>query len=55
MSGALAQTWIDTWDESTADLTDFRAADDFWELGFRYAVEEHRRGYRPPGVRSLAG
>jgi len=48
MPRSIAQGWIDAWDVSTAELADFREATDFWTLGFRYAVEEHRRGYRPP-------
>jgi hypothetical protein len=44
----LAEGWIAAWDVSTAGLIDFRAAADFWELGYRYAVEEYRRGHRPP-------
>ena len=45
-----AEAWIAAWDESTAGLIDFRAAGDYWELGFQYAIEERRRGYRPPGL-----
>jgi hypothetical protein len=43
-----AEAWITAWVESTAGLTDFRAAADYWELGFEYAIEERRRGYHPP-------
>jgi hypothetical protein len=45
-----AQVWIAIWDESTAGLGDFRAASDYWELAFQYALEERRRGYVPPGL-----
>jgi hypothetical protein len=45
-----AEAWIAAWDESTAGLIDFRAANDYWELGFQYAIEERRRGYHPPGL-----
>ena len=44
-----AQAWMAIWDESTAGLRDFRAASDYWELAFQYALEERRRGYVPPG------
>src|SRR3954468_25003349 len=37
----LASAWSDAWDRSTADLPDFRKADDFWKLGVRYAIEEY--------------
>jgi len=47
ISTELATAWIDAWDRSTADLPDFRNASDFWHQGFRYALEEYRRGYRP--------
>ena len=47
ISFELASAWIDSWDRSTADLPDFRNAQDFWKLGVRYALEEYRRGYRP--------
>lgn len=43
----LAVAWVQIWDRSTAVLPDFRAAPDFWSQGFRYALEEYRRGYRP--------
>ncbi len=43
-----ASAWIDAWDVSTCDLIDFRRAPDFWQLGYRYAREEHNRGYEPP-------
>ena len=55
MPRTIAQGWIAAWDDSTSELTDFRAAEDFWDLGYRYAVEEHRRGYRPRTRTSLAG
>jgi phosphohistidine phosphatase SixA len=45
---AMAEAWIEAWDESTAELHDFRDAPDFWTQGFRYALEEYQRGYRPP-------
>ena len=45
--GAMAEAWIEAWDESTADLHDFRDAPDFWTQGYRYALEEYQRGYRP--------
>ena len=38
------------WEGSTWGLLDFRAAADYWELGFQYAIEERRRGYQPPGL-----
>jgi hypothetical protein len=47
LPSALAEGWMDAWDESTADLLDFRSASDFWEIGFQFALEEYRRGYRP--------
>ena len=43
----LAGAWIDAWDRSTINLAAFRSADDFWDVGFRFAIEEYRRGYRP--------
>ncbi len=43
-----ASAWIDAWDVSTRELVDFRRAPDFWQLGYRYAHEEHNRGYEPP-------
>ena len=43
----MADAWIDAWIESTEGLRDFREAADFWTLGYRFAVEEYRRGYRP--------
>lgn len=43
-----AIAWVSAWDESARGLLDFRRAPDFWELGYRYAVEERRRGYEPP-------
>ncbi len=55
MPRSIAGGWIDAWDTSTAELADFREATDFWTLGFRYAVEEHRRGYLPPGHERLIG
>jgi hypothetical protein len=45
-----ADAWIAAWLESTAGLKDFRAADDYWDMGFHYAIEERRRGYTPPGL-----
>jgi hypothetical protein len=47
MPRAMAEAWIDAWDESTAELHDFRDAPDFWTQGFRFALEEYQRGYRP--------
>jgi hypothetical protein len=47
MPRAMAEAWIDAWDESTLELYDFRCAPDFWTQGFRYALEEYQRGYRP--------
>ncbi len=44
----MAEAWIDTWDASTAELHDFRSASDFWAVGYRFAVEEYKRGYKPP-------
>ena len=55
MPRPLAEGWIAAWEESTAWLTDFRAAGDYWELGFQYALEERRRGYRPPEFERLVG
>jgi hypothetical protein len=43
-----AEAWIAAWVNSTAGLNDFRAAADYWDLGFQYALEERRRGYHPP-------
>lgn len=43
-----AEAWIHAWDETTADLVDFRRAPDFWQLGFEYALEEYRLGFDPP-------
>jgi hypothetical protein len=45
----MAEAWIATWDESTAPLYDFRRAPDYWKLGYRFAQEEYRRGYKPRG------
>jgi hypothetical protein len=50
ISRELAETWVHNWDVTTRGLVDFRGADDFWDLGFQYAVEEYRRGYRPSPV-----
>jgi hypothetical protein len=47
MPRALAEAWIAAWDLSTAELADFRLAPDFWTQGYRFALEEYRRGYRP--------
>ena len=55
MPRPLAEGWIAAWEDSTAWLTDFRAAGDYWELGFQYALEERRRGYRPPEFERLVG
>ena len=44
---AMAEAWIEMWDESTVGLHDFRSAPDFWIQGYRYAQEEYERGYRP--------
>lgn len=55
MARMLAEGWIAAWDQSTAGLVDFRATPEFWELGYRYALEEHRRGYRPPESLRLIG
>ena len=43
----MAEAWIEAWDESTAELHDFREAPDFWIQGYRFAREEYERGYRP--------
>jgi hypothetical protein len=48
VSGESARAWIAAWDRSTIDLVDFRAAGDFWDLGFQYAREEIRAGFDPP-------
>ena len=45
-----AEAWIAAWVMSTAGLNDFRAAADYWDLGFQYAIEERRRGYQPPNT-----
>jgi hypothetical protein len=45
-----AEAWIAAWVQSTAGLNDFRAAADYWDLGFQYALEERRRGYHPPNT-----
>jgi hypothetical protein len=42
-----ADAWISAWDESTAPLRDFRRAADFWDQGYLFALEEHRRGNDP--------
>ena len=55
MARTLAEWWISAWDQSTTGLTDFRATPEFWHLGYRYALEEHRRGYRPPESFRLIG
>ena len=39
----LAQGWIQAWDESTAELSDFRNAPDFWAVGYKFAQEEYER------------
>jgi hypothetical protein len=54
MPRTFAEAWIEAWDASTAALVDFRAAADFWDLGYRYAMEEYRRGHRAPGARNSA-
>ena len=41
---------VAAWVMSTAGLNDFRAAADYWDLGFQYAIEERRRGYQPPNT-----
>ena len=43
----MAEAWIAAWDLSTADLADFRSAPDYWQQGYRFALEEYRRGYLP--------
>lgn len=55
MARVLADGWIAAWDVSTAGLVDFRAMPEFWDLGYRYALEEHRRGYLPPESLRLIG
>jgi len=55
MPRQLAERWIAAWEESTVWLTEFRAATDYWELGFQYAVEERRRGYHPPKFEPRVG
>ncbi len=47
MPRAMAEAWIAAWDLSTAELADFRVAPDYWKQGYRFALEEYRRGYRP--------
>jgi hypothetical protein len=42
-----AEAWISAWDESTSPLRDFRQASDFWDQGFLFALEEHRRENDP--------
>jgi hypothetical protein len=39
----MAEGWIDAWDESTIDLSDFRNAPDFWAVGYRFAEAEYER------------
>jgi hypothetical protein len=49
-----AYAWLTAWELSTAGLDDFRRSSDFWELGFQFAREEHRRGHPTPNItRSL--
>ena len=43
MPKAMADSWIDAWDVSTADLPDFRKAPDYWAVGYRFAQEEWKR------------
>jgi hypothetical protein len=50
MPRALAEAWIAAWDLSTAELPDFRLAPDFWTQGYRFALEEYRRGYLPTSI-----
>jgi hypothetical protein len=50
----MAEAWIEMWDVSTAELYDFRSAPDFWAVGYRYAVEEYKRGYKPRWWRDTA-
>jgi hypothetical protein len=51
---AMAEAWIEIWDQSTIGLPDFRSAPDFWTLGYRYAQEEYERGYRPIWRRDIS-
>ena len=44
---AMAEAWIAAWDLSTVGLADFRSAPDYWQQGYRFALEEYRRGYLP--------
>ena len=39
----MAEGWIEAWDESTAELSDFREAPDFWAVGYKFAQEEYKR------------
>jgi hypothetical protein len=52
MREELAEAWIETWDEMTDQLPDFRAASDYWDVAYQYAVEEHLRGFRPRAPRA---
>jgi hypothetical protein len=54
LRAADAEAWVEAWAVTTEGLDDFRASSEFWQLGFDYAIEEHRRGHQPPrlpGVR----
>jgi hypothetical protein len=43
----MTEAWDEAWDESTAELRDFRDAPDFWIQGYQFAREEYERGYWP--------
>jgi hypothetical protein len=47
---AMAQGWIEAWDESTAELPDFRNAPDFWVVGYKFAQEEYERSQLSPAT-----
>lgn len=53
LSARQARAWIAAWDFSTTGLDDFRQSSDFWELGCQYALEERKRGYKPPDLSAL--
>ena len=44
----MAEAWVASWEAGAAGLHDFRRAHDFWLVGYRYAIEEYKRGYEPP-------
>jgi hypothetical protein len=40
---ATGELLVDEWLASTVMLLDFRAAPDFWQLAYEFAVDEYRR------------